>query len=98
MITINEASNLAFEDVKNAYDKYSEEVERAIRIAAMDGRKNVMVPIAFDTATEQEALCLLIDALKENGFYATYNDYGYYTVYISDEFRRRMKWEVFVSW
>ena len=98
MITINEASNLAFEDVKNAYDTYSKEVERAIRIAAMDGRKNVMVPIAFDTATEQEALCLLIDELKENGFYATYNDYGYYTTYTGNEFRRRMKWEISVSW
>ena len=98
MITVNEVSNLAFEDVKNAYDTYSKEVERAIRIAAMDGRKNVMVLIAFDTATEQEALCLLIDELKENGFYATYNDYGYYTVYNGCEFRRRMKWEIFVSW
>ena len=98
MIIVNEASNLAFEDVKNAYDTYSKEVERVIRIAAMDGRKNIMVPIAFDTATEQEALCLLIDTLKENGFYATYNDYGYYTVCIDNEFRRRMKWEIFVSW
>lgn len=98
MITVNEVSNLAFEDVKNAYDTYSKEIERAIRIAAMDGRRNVKAPIAFDTATEQEALCLLIDILKENGFYATYNDYGYYTVYIDNEFRRRMKWEIFVSW
>jgi hypothetical protein len=89
MITANEANDLVFEGVKNEYDKYVEEVERNIRIAAMDGQRSVIVPIEINTAKEQEALRLLINELKENGFYAVCNAYG---------LGRRMKWEIFVSW
>lgn len=89
MITVNEANDLVFESVRDEYDKYAEETERAIRTAAMDGRRSVLIPIVLDTAKEQEALCLLINKLKENGFYATYNDYG---------LGRRVKWEISVSW
>ena len=89
MITVNEANDLVFKGVKNEYDKYAEDVERAIRIAAMDGQKSVIISIEVDTAKEQEALRLLINELKENGFYATCNDYG---------LGRRAKWEISVSW
>lgn len=89
MITANEASNLVFEGVKNEYDKYVDEVERNIRIAAMDGQRSVIVPIEINTSKEQEALRLLMNELQENGFYAVCNDYG---------LGRRAKWEISVSW
>lgn len=89
MITAREASDLVFEGVKNEYDKYVDEVERNIRVAAMDGQRSVIVPIEINTAKEQEALRLLINELKENGFYAVCNDYG---------LGRRVKWEISVSW
>lgn len=89
MITANEASNLVFEGVKNEYDKYVDEVERNIRIAAMDGQRSVIVPIEINTSKEQEALRLLIHELQENGFYAVCNDYG---------LGRRAKWEISVNW
>lgn len=89
MITAREASDLVFEGVKNEYDKYMDEVERNIRVAAMDGRRSVIVPIVIDTAKEQESLRLLVNELKEKGFYATYNDY---------RFEGRLKWNISVSW
>ena len=89
MITANEASDLVFKGVKNEYDKYANEVERDIRVAAMDGQRSVIVPIEINTAKEQEALRLLINELKENGFYAVCNDYV---------LGRRAKWEISVSW
>lgn len=89
MITAKEADNLVFESVKYEYNVLEQNIERAIRIAAMDGRRSVIIPIDVSTGKQREAISFFMKELRDSGFYASYDDYGS---------ARKPKWEITVSW